>query len=266
MEEHKSEKDWSLFKTLWSAVTTIMEVFCLTNMLMTHPSAVLLIPITWPRLCRKTLWSAVLKTVLRSSRTSIETSPSTAPLRRSFVTLTSSAMGSKTWLKHGKHGSSDCSCAGSQACHLDDDENAPTADCYHVDELKLTELLITGQMRDALFKWQGHTVSAKHLIVCPVLRSKCFLMSRLSQRPSSMALLPHTLPPGLSVTPNLSVVAENLSATSGRKDNGYVGGSMFDSYRLSSEAWPRWFGSAAKICAVGLFFFPSLLHMTHSLS
>lgn len=44
---------------------------------------------------------------------------------------------------------------------------------------------------------------------------------------------------GLSVTPNVPVVAENLSVTSGRKDNGYVGGSMFDSYRLSSEAPPR---------------------------
>lgn len=51
-----------------------------------------------------------------------------------------------------------------------------------------------------------------------------------------MALLPHRLPPGLSVTLNLPVVAKNLSATSGRKDNCYVGGSMFDSYRFSSEA------------------------------
>lgn len=41
---------------------------------------------------------------------------------------------------------------------------------------------------------------------------------------------------GLSATPNLPVMAENLSAVSGRKNNGYVEGSMFDSYRLSCEA------------------------------
>lgn len=38
---------------------------------------------------------------------------------------------------------------------------------------------------------------------------------------------------------NFSSRGQNLSATSGRKDNGYVGGSLFDSYRLSSEAQPR---------------------------
>lgn len=54
-------------------------------------------------------------------------------------------MGSKTWLKHGKHGSSDCFFAGGQTLHL-------VADCYHVDEMKFTELLITDQISDALLK------------------------------------------------------------------------------------------------------------------
>lgn len=49
-------------------------------------------------------------------------------------------MGCKTWLKHGKHGSSDCFFAGGQT------------DCYHVDEMKFTELLITDQISDALLK------------------------------------------------------------------------------------------------------------------
>lgn len=61
-------------------------------------------------------------------------------------------MGSKTWLKHGKHGSSDCFFASGQTLHLVDNENGLIADCYHVDEIKFTELLITDQISDALLK------------------------------------------------------------------------------------------------------------------
>lgn len=85
-------------------------------------------------------------------------------------------------------------------------------------------------------------------------------MSWYSWRPSSMAL-PHTCCRRPFCDSNFSSCGQYLSATSGRKDNGYVGGSLFDSYRLSSEAPPRWFGFAGKI--QGPFF---LLHMTHSLS
>lgn len=80
------------------------------------------------------LSSTVSRAVLRSSRTSIETSPLSETLRRSLISLTSSAMGSKTRLKHGKHGSS----AGGQALRLDNAKNILTAHCYHDDEIKYT--------------------------------------------------------------------------------------------------------------------------------
>lgn len=47
-------------------------------------------------------------------------------------------MGSKTRLKHGKHGSSDCSSAGGQALHLNNAKNILTAHHYHDDEIKYT--------------------------------------------------------------------------------------------------------------------------------
>lgn len=134
-----------------------MKVICLINMLMTHPSTVPLIPITWPSLCRRMLLSAVSEAALRSSRTNIETSSLSETLKRSLVTLTSSVMGSKTWQKHGKHGSSEPPLQVVKHWILTMIKNVLTADCYHVDGMKFTGL-ITDQIRDALLKLQGDTV------------------------------------------------------------------------------------------------------------
>lgn len=130
--------------------------------------------------------------------------------------------------------------------------------------MKLTGFLITDQIRDVFWKLQGHTVFpvtvTPYSITCPLLPMPpsftVFLEAFLNgPSPTRAAAWPFCHSESSS--------CGRKSCGSGRKDNGYVGGSMFDSYRLSSEARPWWFGSAVRICAVGLFFFFLSLSASH---